>query len=56
MENPKDAMNKYAIIAKNPVSVGILGGKFKMLWKSMSKVDMEAAKRWAEDLAGTFRD
>ncbi len=56
METPRDAMNKYAIIAKNPVSVGILGGKFKMLWKNMNKVDMEAAKKWAADLAGTFRD
>jgi menaquinone-dependent protoporphyrinogen IX oxidase len=55
LEPEKDVKKKYVnLILKvnpslNPVSVGVFGGRMKILWKTVAdKTDPEAARKWAQ--------
>ena len=55
LEPSKSAVEKYIRpLSKNAslkhVSAKVLGGRFKILWKTIDKTNVESAKKWAAEL------
>jgi menaquinone-dependent protoporphyrinogen IX oxidase len=61
LEPENDVKKKYIepILASNPslkpVSIGVFGGRMKLLWKTIDKTNLETAKKWAEELASKLK-
>jgi menaquinone-dependent protoporphyrinogen IX oxidase len=61
LEPENDVKKKYVepILASNPslkpVSIGVFGGRMKLLWKTIDKTNLEDAKKWAEELASKLK-
>jgi menaquinone-dependent protoporphyrinogen IX oxidase len=57
LEPKGEAMKKYVdSLEVKPFFAGVLGGRFKLLWKVVAdKTDLEAARDWAEELAEKMR-
>jgi menaquinone-dependent protoporphyrinogen IX oxidase len=57
LEPSKTAVGKYIrpVLAKNPtikhLSAKVLGGRFKFIWKTVDKTNLEAARKWAASLS-----
>jgi menaquinone-dependent protoporphyrinogen IX oxidase len=58
LEPENEAKKKYIDSISNdslkPISSKAFGGRFKILWKTIDKTDMEKAKKWAIEMSKKF--